>query len=225
LQAHSNAVTSIEFSSDCARLATGTAAGELRVWKWPDFRPLLGRALGRQERITKISDMAFTQDNSVLAVAAGDIHLISLTGKPDRRVEAGGYVPCLGFSSDGSMLAAGLNAEVRIWDLKSLRVIHRLQKGRGDASAVSFSPDGTRILASDDSATWLWDLATGRDLGRFQRLGSFPFSRFQEDGNTVVLQWKATDGTYTTEVLRTPTWAEIAEKERLETRPIKTGTK
>ena len=58
--------------------------------------------------------------------------------------------------------------------------------------------------------TWLWDLATGREVGRFEggKSPEFVFARFQPNGDTLVIASKSG-----VELLRAPTWAEIATAE------------
>jgi WD40 repeat protein len=219
LQAHSNALLAVEFSRDCSRLATAARGAEVRVWGGDGFRLLLTRALGEPGHENLIKEMVFAQDGSRLVVPAGNIDILSLRqGGRDKQMSGGGYVSCVDISSDGSLVAAGLKDEVRVWELSSGRVLRRLHGGRGDFNSVCFSPDGHRILASDSlGVTWLWDISTGRDVGRFQSPGRFALARFQGGGNTIVLQWMRFGAiSYQAELLRAPTWSEIEETEKAE---------
>jgi WD40 repeat protein len=219
LQAHSNALAALEFSPDGSRLATAAKGGEVRVWEGKGFRLLRTRALGEAGHENLIREMVFAPDGSLLVAPAGNIDILSLRpGGRDRQISGPGYVPCVDISSDGSLLAAGLGDEVRVWQLSSLRVLRRLRGGRSDFNSVCFSPDGRRLLASDAlGVTWLWDISTGRDVGRFQSPGAFSLARFQTGGDTIVLQWERFGIiSYQVEFLRAPTWSEIQETEEAE---------
>lgn len=78
-------------------------------------------------------------------------------------------VRAVAISPDGNQVISGAaDKTVKLWDLRTGRLIRTLA-GHGDSvHAVAFLPDGKRALsASDDKTIKLWDLATGNELHTF----------------------------------------------------------
>jgi len=114
----------------------------------------------------------------------------------------------VGFSRDGSLVAAGLrDGTVAVFGGPHRRLLTRLRVGAGEVKSVSFSPAGSRLVAGTAEG-WiaLWHVDARRT--RFERL---PFQArgaavaFGPDGRSLVLgddhglEWRRPDGT----VLRT----------------------
>ena len=109
-----------------------------------------------------------------------------------------GAARLVAFSPDGRLLAtAGVNCDIRIWDVTTARRLYTL-KGHS-ASAITFSPDG-KLLASAEtrSGVLLWDVQSGkqqrklevpRDRGWFQQIYCLAF---RLDGKTLVAAGSAT---------------------------------
>jgi WD40 repeat protein/serine/threonine protein kinase len=219
--AHSNEINALEFSPKSDRLATAARGADIQLWKLGTEQPELTRVLGGP--LTPLTDMAFTPDGKVLAVPTyGRIDLIGLEPEiVDRRIRHEGSIFCIDISRDGSLIAAGGQERIAVWDLESLRLVVTLRGSLGAfTSVLSFSPDGRRLIAADNNEiTWLWDLATGREVARFGP-SQFDYAHFQPDGDTIVLSrlvghtplrarnWAGLS------FLRAPTWAEIAATEK-----------
>jgi WD40 repeat protein len=96
---------------------------------------------------------------------------------------------------------------VRIYELSTLRPIAQMAGSLGSFVGVAFSPNGRRVIAGDDqSVAWLWDVDSGREVGRFE--GGVTLARFQPDSDAVVIVRRQS-----CELLRAPSWAEIAATE------------
>jgi RNA polymerase sigma factor (sigma-70 family) len=67
----------------------------------------------------------------------------------------------LAFSRDGSMLAAGEEKSITLWDLAAKKELRRIARGAG---WLSFSPDGKTLASSWQSCIDLWDIETGKPL-------------------------------------------------------------
>jgi WD40 repeat protein len=68
----------------------------------------------------------------------------------------------LAFSADSKILASGVGASVRLWDVSTRSPIGEpLRGGAGPALAVTFSPDGKTLASNSLDNVQLWDL-TGR---------------------------------------------------------------
>jgi WD40 repeat protein len=172
---HSLAVT-----PDSQVLAVG-GEGNLLIWKWagneePITVPMVGDT--RRPRIWVLAT-AFSPDGAYLAAGADSFPGITLldvnTGKEVRRFNVEGvrfwYPRSLAFSSDGSMLAAPIDRNsgsgAAVWDVKSGKLLQRLDVPHGSVSHLAFSPDG-RLLAGVsnwDRQMCVWNIATGKRMG------------------------------------------------------------
>jgi WD40 repeat protein/transcriptional regulator with XRE-family HTH domain len=100
-------------------------------------------------------------------VSSGEAKLVTTLCCSSAPEDAGNYVTQIDFSSDGRLMAVGINqgypqGVVEIWDLstglkvKTLTVFADLQ--------LIFSPDGSRLAMDTPTGLELWDVATGRKV-------------------------------------------------------------
>jgi len=137
--------------------------------------------------------VAFSPDGNTVATGSldGTVRLFSVPGgAPKRVVSATGMGPVLTvtYSADGALLAAaGEDRAIRIWELKTGRLLHRIDGSPEAVLAIAFSPHGS-ILASAgrDQAVRTWRVSNGKSrsvwLGHGARVWSIAFA---PDGETL----------------------------------------
>ena len=194
-EGHSDAVTSVAFSPDGARLLSGSSDNTLKLWdaasgqlirSWaaqrlsvtavafsPDGRYLLSAG----------SDPSGRMDNSVKLWDAQSGQLVRVFGayatytpegtKWHGSVQDGhtDSVTSVAFSPDGTRLVSGSDDKtVKHWDVSSGKLIRTLEGHSASVKSVTFSPDGSRVLSGGnlDGDLRLWDAATGRLIHLFK---------------------------------------------------------
>ncbi len=80
------------------------------------------------------------------------------------------WVQSVAVAPDGRrILSAGVDKNLRLWDVETGTQIHVLTGHSGAAHSVAISPDGRRAISgSDDKTIRLWDLETGKEIRRFE---------------------------------------------------------
>lgn len=74
----------------------------------------------------------------------------------------------LAFSPNGMLLAAGdRDRVVRVFEVESGQLKHRLAGHSGSVTCLAFTPDGKRLVSSGtDGSLRVWDLSTGKEASR-----------------------------------------------------------
>jgi WD40 repeat protein len=71
------------------------------------------------------------------------------------------------FAPDGlSIVTADVDQSLRVWDLRTNRLRHRLQGDSLGVSCVTFSPDSTKIASGGGGSLKVWDANSGELLTR-----------------------------------------------------------
>ena len=120
---HREPVAAVAFSPDGARLAAGTADGEVSLWDVAGARRL-GVVVPRQKHGGAVADLDFSPDGQRLASASADgtVKLWdTASDTPDIVVTLVGHVGAVqrvGFAPGGQVLAsAGADGSARLWDV------------------------------------------------------------------------------------------------------------
>jgi dipeptidyl aminopeptidase/acylaminoacyl peptidase len=166
LRGHTTDVSSVSWSPDGQRLATGSYDGTAKVWNAASGRELLtlkGHTSG-------VWSLSWSMDGQRLATASGDRtakvwdaasgwELLTLKGQTSA-------VSSVSWSSDGTRLATGCrDGTAKVWDAASGRELLTLKGHTSPVGFVSWSSDGQRLAtASADGTAKVWDAAGGREL-------------------------------------------------------------
>lgn len=156
---YSRVVTSLAYSPDGQRIASGTCNGIIRVWNVSTGTRCL-TFLGfrcRRFLLSRLSKRFLPFE----LITIGDFDLT---------------VTCLSFSPDGRYLASGSeHGEVHLWD--TLHGFHRAQVavgfGHRRPRCLAFSPDGRRIAIGFNNG-----MIQVRDTAQFDLIRSFPWLGF-----------------------------------------------
>ena len=95
----------------------------------------------------------------------------------------------MAFSPDGQTLASGgLDNIVRIWDVRTGKVLHRLTEHQHWVNSVAFSPDGQTLASGAmDNTVYLWDVRTGRVRDTFNYGDWVDSVAFSPDGKMLAI--------------------------------------
>jgi WD40 repeat protein len=163
---HTDAVTSVVWSPDGKRLATGSDDNTAKVWDAQTGKELL-TLRGRSDAVMSV---AWSPDGKRLATASDDKmvkvwdaetgkELLTLSGHNDS-------VCSVVWSPDGKRLATGsYDTTAKVWDAESGRELLTLSRHSGCVRGVAWSPDGKRLATGSwDHTAKVWDAGTGKEL-------------------------------------------------------------
>jgi WD40 repeat protein len=162
-------VLAVGFSPDGAKVATASSDLGLRLWN-----PATGDALDSDGFGTSADDVAFSADGALIASitdqgaqiwdAATRTSIATFESGSD---SASADISSVALSPDGRFLAVGgFRRVVRIWDVRTGKLLHELDQGGNGAFTLEFTPDGrTLAISGFEPAASLWDVTTGTQIG------------------------------------------------------------
>jgi WD40 repeat protein len=171
MRGHQNTVSEVEFSPDGKTLASAAWDCTVRLWDVATARPVPQL----EHYPAAITCAALSADGRWLATAGGDT--ISLwepaTGKllpqtlsdPTPGAKTPVTVTGLVLAPAGGLLASiGDDFKVRLWDLASGKVRHRIELKGSRTGFLQLSTDGrTLALVGPNGSVRLWDTTTGKE--------------------------------------------------------------
>ncbi|MCE5239799.1 TIR domain-containing protein [bacterium] len=204
---HDAAVTSVTFSPDGRRFATGSEDDAVRVWDADSGAELLCLT-GHQDWVQSVT---FSQDGNWLASGSSDGTVRVWDSQTGAEVAClRGHRPWVNhvvFSPDGMQVASGSDdGTVRVWEACTGAEIACLQGHEGVVFDVAFSEDSSLLASGSTNGVRIWDtlsLTQAACLETHDRVSGLAFS---PDGAR--LAGGSYDGTL--HLWDTATWTEIA---------------
>jgi WD40 repeat protein len=184
---HDADVTTVAFSPDGKRLASGSWDNTARVWE-----AATGREVARVSHQGVVTTLAFSPNGRWLATGSAD-HTARVwetaTGQEVTRMTVEDAARQVAFSPDGQWLAGAIfsNFTARVWEAATGREVARMVHD-GPATGVAFSPDGAWVASGgDDKSVRVWEARTGREVARVSHEAHVEGGTFSPDG-----RWLAT---------------------------------
>lgn len=165
---HSGEVTSLTWSNDGRRIASGGKDGKIIIWDVESF--LVIHYIDAHE--SDVNALAFSSDIKYLLSASSDktIKLWNVeSGKCIKSIINRSSVKSIAFSPDQQLCLAGYqNSTAKLWDLKRGKCL-KTMKGHGfQVSAVAFSPNGEYLLTGTNRKTLLWKMSKRKCINVFE---------------------------------------------------------
>jgi len=186
LEGHEDVVTSVAWSSDGRRVATGSFDRTARIWDATTgglVRTLAGHG-------GSVFSVAWSPDGRRVATGSNTARIWDATaGDVVHMLEGhGSCVYRVAWSPDGRRVATGSRDKTaRIWDATTGEVVRALEGHGGPVWSVAWSPDGRRVATgSYDNTARIWDATTGEVIRALEGHGDWVRSvAWSPDGTRV----------------------------------------
>ncbi len=215
LTGHSGSVSSVSWSPDGKRLASGSWDGTVRIWDattGTEVRTIRGLAGGvRSVAWSPDGRQLASGDDAFTGNAGGRLILWDPdTGRKVRELE-GAYPKRLAWNPGSDRIATYAGGSsgpigheqktVKIWDVTTGKVAVVIDGHTGSIRGHAWSPDGKRLASAENETLRIWDSATGKQAlavplqRKPGRLGWSPDGQHLAAGTgEVITIWDATTG-------------------------------
>jgi WD40 repeat protein/tRNA A-37 threonylcarbamoyl transferase component Bud32 len=205
-------VSSVAFSPDSQRIASGSLDSTVKVWDAQTGQELLDL----KGHTLPVISVAFSPDGQRIITGSVDQTAKvwdARSGSPLLKLKGHtGWVQSVAFSPDGTRLASGSNdGMVKVWDAQTGQELLSLQGHTGFFRIVVFSPDGKRLASAGGGTEWgggmvkrewgevkVWEAQTGPEVlplkGHTAPITSVAFSR---DGKRIISVARTDNGNET----------------------------
>jgi len=166
LRGHKDRLTSVCFSGDGARLATGCDDRTVRIWDARTGRTV--RVLGPLG--SWVSAVAFSPDGETIVAGCGDGVLRAWNASSGRLTlqiqRQPAPITSVDISPDGRMLVTGCDDHMaRLWDASTGKLLRLFYGHRDEIASVAFDLDGLLVATgSKDCTARIWETGTGRRI-------------------------------------------------------------
>ena len=187
LQGHSARVTSIGFSPQNDRIATGSWDGTAKIWDLSS-----GQEVGTFGHKDYVTTVAFSPDGVWLATGCSDrsIKLWNLRDR-DRTHDYRSHLrspQALAFSPTSAMLASVSNiGDIKLWGVEGDSARGELPGPELGSNAVAFSPDGKTLAVAGSNEIKLFDFPSQRERQAVEIPGWLHAMTFTNRGRFLVL--------------------------------------
>jgi WD40 repeat protein len=192
----------IEYSPDGLRIVTASQDGIARIWN-----AQTGTLLSMLHAEAKASAQ-FSPDGKQMLIPAfhGPLRIWDLrTARPVASIPIKGIVRDAEYSPDGTVIAAGSDNVVRLFDVKTGSALRVLRGHEDTVSAIAFSPNGSHVAAgANDNTVRVWSVASGKTTAVLRGHNNIIIGvHFSADGKRIVTGsvdgtiriWDAANGT------------------------------
>jgi WD40 repeat protein len=190
-------IPDLAFSADGKRLVSGGRDHTVMVWDVATGKPL-HHFEGHQGAVISL---AFAPDGRSLASGGDEDHRIIIWDLATRRPrhildQQEQWVLCLAWSPDGKTLASGdgnngtddREAQVRLWDASSGRLVRQFFGHLNAVQSVAYAPDGKMLATSGwDARTRLWDASSGKRLCQIRGTDTRKILHFLEGSRALLV--------------------------------------
>jgi WD40 repeat protein len=150
----------IVFSPDGHTAAITIGVGNIGIW-------VRDAGHWRQNGVVRASNgtglaIALSPDGKMLAAAdpgqQGPVRIWDVATKRETGALKAGWTQTVAFSPDGATLATGGNDAVKLWDIRSRKLLNTFARPSNFVAPIAFTADRQMLISATDDAVWIFDI-------------------------------------------------------------------